>query len=113
MRVGCAAWPGACDVSHHSVDPVGMLQCRPVVLPELCARGKMRRNDASDAPTRRPFVVCQREPVTTAFGNVQLAGVAAPAASVMNVMERPIFSNRSRQRPSAKDEEPCGPARAK
>jgi hypothetical protein len=34
------------------------------------------------------------------------AGVPAPGPSVMNVVERPIFSNLSRQRPSGKDEEP-------
>jgi hypothetical protein len=74
----------------------------------------MRRNDASGAPTRRRFAVCQREPVTTAvIPNVQFAGVALSPASVMNEVERPIFSNLSRQRPSEKEEEPRWSARTK
>src|SRR6266545_772320 len=113
-KTGRAAWLELAKfASHHTVDPVGMLQCLPGIFPVLYARGKMRRINWSGAPTWRPFAVCQRDPVTTAFGKMQFAGVAAPASSVMNAMERPIFSKRSRQRPSGKDEEPCRPARAK
>jgi hypothetical protein len=114
-KTGRAAWLELTRYpSHHTVDPVGMLQCLPGIFPVLYGRGKSRRIDATVAPTWRPFAVCQREPVTTAFGeNLHFAGVALPAASVMNEMERPIFSNLSRQRPSGNDEEPRWPARAK
>src|SRR6266496_3124838 len=114
-RTGRAAWLELTwYASHHTVDPVGIPQCLPGIFPVLYGRGKRRRIDASDAPTWRPFAVCQREPVTTASRkNVQFAGVAPPSASVLKVAKRPIFSNRSRQRPAGKDEEPRWPVRAK
>src|ERR671924_1959621 len=98
IKIDRAAWLElAPSVSSHLVDPTGTPQCLPRILPESKARGKMRRRDASVAPTRRPFAVCQDERVTTASPkNVHLAGVPAPAASVKNVVKRPIFSNLSR-----------------
>jgi hypothetical protein len=107
-KIGRAAWLElAASVSSHLVEPVGMPQCLPGILPELSARGKRRCNEASGAPTRRPFAVCQREPVTCASPKcVQFAGVAVSATSVKNVVERPSFANLSRQEPLAKDEEP-------
>src|SRR5919201_4586944 len=114
-KIGRAAWLELDPpVSSHLVEPVGIPQCLPGIFPALNARGKMRRIDATDAPTWRPFAVCQREPVTSASPrNVHFAGVPAPAASVLNVAKRPISSNLNRQRPSGKDEVPCWPARAK
>src|SRR5919109_2493028 len=87
VKTGRAAWLELTRYpSHHTVDPVGMLQCLPSVFPELYRRGKRRRIDATVAPTWRPFGVCQREPVTTTSGeNLHFAGVAAPTSSVMNV----------------------------
>src|ERR687888_1091848 len=105
-KTGRAAWLELTRyASHHTVDPVGMLQCLPGIFPVLYGRGKRRRSDWNVAPTWRPFGVCQRGVVTTAIGeNLQFAGVA-PSARVMNVIERPILSKRRRHRPSGKDDE--------
>jgi hypothetical protein len=49
-------------------------------------RAQDDRIDGSGAPMWRPFAVCQRGPVATAFGRVQFAGVAAPASSVLSLV---------------------------
>src|SRR5919201_1831459 len=58
-KTGRAAWLELTRYpSHHTVDPVGMLQCLPGIFPVLYGRGKSRRIDATVAPTWRPFAEC-------------------------------------------------------